>query len=138
MIMNLEPHTHKKLLLFCKVSIRSLFWQFQHIKDCLFCFVFFFDVPAHTCFPLCVLSSLFALLSKKHNKVLEQATQSLRGRQGDNAALPDYVSSPHKPLLPQSKQCLSCHRYLSDFTRRKKPSDGCNGRTLRQQEVFIL
>uniref|UniRef100_A0A8C9Y1G3 Dymeclin n=1 Tax=Sander lucioperca TaxID=283035 RepID=A0A8C9Y1G3_SANLU len=28
--------------------------------------------------------SLFALLSKKHNKVLEQATQSLRGRQGDN------------------------------------------------------
>lgn len=35
--------------------------------------------------------SLFALLSKKHNKVLEQATQSLRGRQGDNAALPDYA-----------------------------------------------
>uniref|UniRef100_A0A8C2XHL3 Dymeclin n=1 Tax=Cyclopterus lumpus TaxID=8103 RepID=A0A8C2XHL3_CYCLU len=38
--------------------------------------------------------SLFALLSKKHNKVLEQATQSLRGRQGDNTALPDYVSIP--------------------------------------------
>lgn len=37
--------------------------------------------------------SLFALLSKKHNKVLEQATQSLRGRQGDNTALPDYDSS---------------------------------------------
>ncbi|XP_060917105.1 dymeclin [Labrus mixtus] len=35
--------------------------------------------------------SLFALLSKKHNKVLEQATQSLRGRQGDNEALPDYA-----------------------------------------------
>ncbi|XP_041666858.1 dymeclin [Cheilinus undulatus] len=35
--------------------------------------------------------SLFALLSKKHNKVLEQATQSLRGRQGDNTALPDYA-----------------------------------------------
>ncbi|XP_043952413.1 dymeclin isoform X2 [Gambusia affinis] len=35
--------------------------------------------------------SLFALLSKKHNKVLEQATQSLRGRQGDNVALPDYA-----------------------------------------------
>ncbi|KAL6096782.1 dymeclin isoform X1 [Pungitius pungitius] len=35
--------------------------------------------------------SLFALLSKKHNKVLEQATQSLRGRQGENAALPDYA-----------------------------------------------
>uniref|UniRef100_H3DN48 Dymeclin n=1 Tax=Tetraodon nigroviridis TaxID=99883 RepID=H3DN48_TETNG len=35
--------------------------------------------------------SLFALLSKKHNKVLEQATQSLRGRQGDNPALPDYA-----------------------------------------------
>lgn len=44
---------------------------------------------------LSVFSSLFALLSKKHNKVLEQATQSLRGRQGDNAALPDYVSNPH-------------------------------------------
>lgn len=35
--------------------------------------------------------SLFALLSKKHNKVLEQATQSLRGRLGDNTALPDYA-----------------------------------------------
>ncbi|XP_060923740.1 dymeclin isoform X2 [Limanda limanda] len=35
--------------------------------------------------------SLFALLSKKHNKVLEQATQSLRGRQADNTALPDYA-----------------------------------------------
>nr|XP_057907592.1 dymeclin isoform X2 [Doryrhamphus excisus] len=35
--------------------------------------------------------SLFALLSKKHNKVLEQATQSLRGRQGDNTTLPDYA-----------------------------------------------
>ncbi|XP_036385462.1 dymeclin isoform X2 [Megalops cyprinoides] len=38
-------------------------------------------------------SSLFALLSKKHNKVLEQATQSLRGPLGsdDSAALPDYA-----------------------------------------------
>ncbi|XP_054612303.1 dymeclin [Dunckerocampus dactyliophorus] len=35
--------------------------------------------------------SLFALLSKKHNKVLEQATQSLRSRQGDNTTLPDYA-----------------------------------------------
>ncbi|XP_061732474.1 dymeclin isoform X2 [Nerophis ophidion] len=35
--------------------------------------------------------SLFALLSKKHNKVLEQATQSLRGRQGENTTLPDYA-----------------------------------------------
>uniref|UniRef100_A0A3Q0SJP5 Dymeclin n=1 Tax=Amphilophus citrinellus TaxID=61819 RepID=A0A3Q0SJP5_AMPCI len=35
--------------------------------------------------------SLFALLSKKHNKVLEQATQSLRGRQEDSTALPDYA-----------------------------------------------
>ncbi|KAG7269833.1 hypothetical protein CRUP_032356 [Coryphaenoides rupestris] len=35
--------------------------------------------------------SLFALLSKKHNKVLEQATQSLRGRPGDSATLPDYA-----------------------------------------------
>ncbi|XP_077354711.1 dymeclin isoform X2 [Festucalex cinctus] len=35
--------------------------------------------------------SLFALLSKKHNKVLEQATQSLRGRQSENTVLPDYA-----------------------------------------------
>ncbi|XP_056301851.1 dymeclin [Danio aesculapii] len=36
--------------------------------------------------------SLFALLSKKHNKVLEQATQSLRGPLGDEdrTVLPDY------------------------------------------------
>ncbi|XP_064409749.1 dymeclin isoform X1 [Latimeria chalumnae] len=36
--------------------------------------------------------SLFALLSKKHNKVLEQATQSLRGPLGsENSQLPDYA-----------------------------------------------
>ncbi|KAM6392299.1 dymeclin [Rhynochetos jubatus] len=36
--------------------------------------------------------SLFSLLSKKHNKVLEQATQSLRGSLGSNdAPLPDYA-----------------------------------------------
>ncbi|XP_071281965.1 dymeclin isoform X9 [Agelaius tricolor] len=35
--------------------------------------------------------SLFSLLSKKHNKVLEQATQSLRGSLGSNdSPLPDY------------------------------------------------
>ncbi|XP_068107480.1 dymeclin isoform X1 [Hyperolius riggenbachi] len=37
-------------------------------------------------------SSLFSLLSKKHNKVLEQATQSLRGTLGsDDSPLPDYA-----------------------------------------------
>ncbi|XP_069075284.1 dymeclin isoform X2 [Pleurodeles waltl] len=37
-------------------------------------------------------SSLFALLSKKHNKVLEQATQSLRGSlSSDDTPLPDYA-----------------------------------------------
>ncbi|XP_041437020.1 dymeclin isoform X1 [Xenopus laevis] len=37
-------------------------------------------------------SSLFSLLSKKHNKVLEQATQSLRGSLGsDESPLPDYA-----------------------------------------------
>ncbi|GAA6069658.1 dymeclin isoform X1, partial [Tachysurus ichikawai] len=36
---------------------------------------------------------LFALLSKKHNKVLERATQSLQRTLGaDGTALPDYVS----------------------------------------------
>ncbi|KAE8636753.1 hypothetical protein XENTR_v10003121 [Xenopus tropicalis] len=36
--------------------------------------------------------SLFSLLSKKHNKVLEQATQSLRGSLGsDESPLPDYA-----------------------------------------------
>uniref|UniRef100_A0A8B9F8V3 Dymeclin n=2 Tax=Amazona TaxID=12929 RepID=A0A8B9F8V3_9PSIT len=35
---------------------------------------------------------LFSLLSKKHNKVLEQATQSLRGSVGSNdSPLPDYA-----------------------------------------------
>ncbi|XP_048360279.1 dymeclin [Sphaerodactylus townsendi] len=39
-------------------------------------------------------SSLFSLLSKKHNKVLEQATQSLRSSLSlDGSPLPDYVSS---------------------------------------------
>ncbi|XP_051825592.1 dymeclin isoform X1 [Antechinus flavipes] len=37
-------------------------------------------------------SSLFSLLSKKHNKVLEQATQSLRGSlSSDDVPLPDYA-----------------------------------------------
>ncbi|XP_058895775.1 dymeclin isoform X1 [Kogia breviceps] len=37
-------------------------------------------------------SSLFSLLSKKHNKVLEQATQSLRGSLSSNdVPLPDYA-----------------------------------------------
>ncbi|TRZ15021.1 hypothetical protein HGM15179_012090 [Zosterops borbonicus] len=37
-------------------------------------------------------SSLFSLLSKKHNKVLEQATQSLRGSLGSSdSPLPDYA-----------------------------------------------
>ncbi|XP_068033493.1 dymeclin isoform X5 [Anomalospiza imberbis] len=37
-------------------------------------------------------SSLFSLLSKKHNKVLEQATQSLRSSLGSNdSPLPDYA-----------------------------------------------
>lgn len=53
--------------------------------------------------------SLFALLSKKHNKVLEQATQSLRGRQDDNSALPDYVSE---------KKNTHPHTF-----KKKKPSD---------------
>uniref|UniRef100_A0A8D0HD93 Dymeclin n=1 Tax=Sphenodon punctatus TaxID=8508 RepID=A0A8D0HD93_SPHPU len=36
--------------------------------------------------------SLFSLLSKKHNKVLEQATQSLRGSlNADDSPLPDYA-----------------------------------------------
>uniref|UniRef100_A0A7M4F9Q2 Dymeclin n=1 Tax=Crocodylus porosus TaxID=8502 RepID=A0A7M4F9Q2_CROPO len=36
--------------------------------------------------------SLFSLLSKKHNKVLEQATQSLRGSlSSDDSPLPDYA-----------------------------------------------
>ncbi|XP_065716732.1 dymeclin isoform X4 [Patagioenas fasciata] len=36
--------------------------------------------------------SLFSLLSKKHNKVLEQATQSLRGSMGStDSPLPDYA-----------------------------------------------
>ncbi|KAM3873807.1 dymeclin isoform 1-T1 [Diretmus argenteus] len=57
--------------------------------------------------------SLFALLSKKHNKVLEQATQSMRGRQGDNTALPDYAQDLNvieeviRMMLEIINSCLS-------------------------------
>ncbi|XP_034060441.1 dymeclin isoform X2 [Gymnodraco acuticeps] len=57
--------------------------------------------------------SLFALLSKKHNKVLEQATQSLRGRQGDDTALPDYAQDLNvieeviRMMLEIINSCLS-------------------------------
>lgn len=41
-----------------------------------------------------VFFSLFSLLSKKHNKVLEQATQSLRcPPSSSDVRFPDYVSS---------------------------------------------
>ncbi|XP_048875687.1 dymeclin isoform X1 [Brienomyrus brachyistius] len=59
--------------------------------------------------------SLFALLSKKHNKVLEQATQSLRGPMGSegNAALPDYAQDLNvieeviRMMLEIINSCLS-------------------------------
>ncbi|XP_064162945.1 dymeclin isoform X2 [Anguilla rostrata] len=60
-------------------------------------------------------SSLFALLSKKHNKVLEQATQSLRGPLGsdNSAALPDYAQDLNvieeviRMMLEIINSCLS-------------------------------
>ncbi len=53
--------------------------------------------------------SLFALLSKKHSKVLEQATQSLRGPVGadDTTVLPDYVSQSLNQFTDSSKVCDS-------------------------------
>jgi len=49
-------------------------------------------------------SSLFALLSKKHNKVLEQSTQSSRGSLGSNESpLPDYVSIDLNVLVGASE-----------------------------------
>uniref|UniRef100_A0A6Q2Z812 Dymeclin n=1 Tax=Esox lucius TaxID=8010 RepID=A0A6Q2Z812_ESOLU len=59
--------------------------------------------------------SLFALLSKKHNKVLEQATQSLRGTQGgdDSSVLPDYAQDLNvieeviRMMLEIINSCLS-------------------------------
>ncbi|XP_062340680.1 dymeclin isoform X1 [Osmerus eperlanus] len=59
--------------------------------------------------------SLFALLSKKHNKVLEQATQSLRGPRGsdDSNALPDYAQDLNvieeviRMMLEIINSCLS-------------------------------
>ncbi|XP_077478314.1 dymeclin isoform X2 [Stigmatopora argus] len=57
--------------------------------------------------------SLFALLSKKHNKVLEQATQSLRARQSDNMVLPDYAQDLNvieeviRMMLEIINSCLS-------------------------------
>ncbi|XP_022532399.2 dymeclin [Astyanax mexicanus] len=59
--------------------------------------------------------SLFALLSKKHNKVLEQATQSLQRQLGadDNTSLPDYaqdlsvIEEVIRMLLEIINSCLS-------------------------------
>ncbi|XP_051960251.1 dymeclin-like isoform X3 [Xyrauchen texanus] len=59
--------------------------------------------------------SLFALLSKKHNKVLEQATQSLRGPLGadDSTVLPDYAQDLNvieeviRMMLEIMNSCLS-------------------------------
>ncbi|XP_023997617.1 dymeclin-like [Salvelinus sp. IW2-2015] len=52
--------------------------------------------------------SLFALLSKKHNKVLEQATQSLRGPRGadDSSVLPDYVSTAATDLVVEKSRLI--------------------------------
>ncbi|XP_043574131.1 dymeclin isoform X1 [Chiloscyllium plagiosum] len=60
-------------------------------------------------------SSLFALLSKKHNKVLEQATQSLRGPVGaeENSPVPDYAQDLNvieeviRMMLEIINSCLS-------------------------------
>ncbi|XP_056399798.1 dymeclin isoform X1 [Hyla sarda] len=59
-------------------------------------------------------SSLFALLSKKHNKVLEQATQSLRGSLGsDDSPFPDYaqdlsvIEEVIRMMLEIINSCLS-------------------------------
>ncbi|XP_048389394.1 dymeclin isoform X4 [Stegostoma tigrinum] len=59
--------------------------------------------------------SLFALLSKKHNKVLEQATQSLRGPIGaeENSPVPDYAQDLNvieeviRMMLEIINSCLS-------------------------------
>uniref|UniRef100_A0A8C5P920 Dymeclin n=1 Tax=Leptobrachium leishanense TaxID=445787 RepID=A0A8C5P920_9ANUR len=58
--------------------------------------------------------SLFSLLSKKHNKVLEQATQSLRGPLGsEGAPLPDYAQDLNvieeviRMMLEIINSCLS-------------------------------
>ncbi|XP_051961999.1 LOW QUALITY PROTEIN: dymeclin-like [Xyrauchen texanus] len=59
--------------------------------------------------------SLFALLSKKHNKVLEQATQSLHGAVGadDGTVLPDYAQDLNvieeviRMMLEIINSCLS-------------------------------
>ncbi|XP_073536581.1 dymeclin isoform X2 [Phyllobates terribilis] len=59
-------------------------------------------------------SSLFSLLSKKHNKVLEQATQSLRGSLGsDDSPFPDYaqdlsvIEEVIRMMLEIINSCLS-------------------------------
>uniref|UniRef100_A0A4W5NQC6 Dymeclin n=1 Tax=Hucho hucho TaxID=62062 RepID=A0A4W5NQC6_9TELE len=63
--------------------------------------------------------SLFALLSKKHNKVLEQATQSLRGPRGadDSSVLPDYVSTAATDLVYEKyrSDCLSRSSHLHSW-----------------------
>ncbi|XP_064409763.1 dymeclin isoform X2 [Latimeria chalumnae] len=84
-------------------------WRYLYVLDKLYfprshctslqqCFTSLSDTREElllfTCSPILrsYASSLFALLSKKHNKVLEQATQSLRGPLGsENSQLPDYA-----------------------------------------------
>ncbi|CAL8317607.1 unnamed protein product [Lota lota] len=63
--------------------------------------------------------SLFALLSKKHNKVLEQATQSLRRREGDTTTLPDYaqdlsvIEEVIRMMLEIINSCLATSLHLN-------------------------
>uniref|UniRef100_A0AAZ3QZV4 Dymeclin n=1 Tax=Oncorhynchus tshawytscha TaxID=74940 RepID=A0AAZ3QZV4_ONCTS len=53
-------------------------------------------------------SSLFALLSKKHNKILEQATQSLRGlRRADYAQDLNVIEEVIRMMLEIINSCLS-------------------------------
>lgn len=64
-------------------------------------------------------SSLFSLLSKKHNKVLEQATQSLRGSLGSNdSPLPDYVSIELNVFSKRFKIEVAHPRICKDFSKR--------------------
>lgn len=85
-IMDLEPHEHKTLLIFCKVSVGHLFWQFPCINDTcgLFlwcsCSHFFLSLSLSLSSPvylLCFLKSTTRFWSRRHSlwEVDKETTQ---------------------------------------------------------------
>lgn len=85
----------------------------MHRVEHLFWLLYVFQTTAVNLFQcfFFLSSSLFSLLSKKHNKVLEQATQSLRGSLDSNdSPLPDYVSIELRVVVGAPKYRRYIHK----------------------------